>query len=203
MHVLDRQMSARVRAFVSKKEFDEQKRMKQESPEAQMAQARRIMRALVDAPSPFRAPTFVTLDAPNRPLVVIDSRFVLPPEARGGAIPEAPTRDVGGRRPDGREEAAPAAATLEVVVNGADTVVCLFRWDCARTGAENAEVVEGVTLAGADGRCTPSAVPRGRAQKHLPRVCGLGLAPGWVLMLYRVSSFLRFAKGLSIWVRGA
>jgi len=127
-----------------------------------LAQARRIMCAPVDGTSPFGAPIFVTLDAPNRPLVVVDSRFVSPPEARGGAIPEAPTRDLGGRRPDGREEVAPAAATLKDVVDGAGTVICLFRWDCAGTGAENVEVVEGATLAGAGGRCTPNVGPRGR-----------------------------------------
>jgi len=120
------------------------------------------MCAPVAVTSPFRPPIFVALDAPNRPLAVIDSRFVSPPEARGGAIPEAPTRDLGGRRPDGREEAAPAAVTLEDVVDGTGTVVCLFRWYCARTGAGNAEVVEGAALVCADVRCTPIVVPRGR-----------------------------------------
>jgi hypothetical protein len=105
---------------------------------------RRIIRALVDRSwaSPFTGPILFTLVNPNLPPpllppstaidVDIDTRLApLAPtpaeEARDTAIPEAPTRDVGARRLDGRRKPlVPAAVTLDN--DGATCVaICLFR----------------------------------------------------------------------------
>jgi len=99
-----------------------------------LTHARRIIRAAADAPSPFASPIRATPDdePPNRPVAppptAIDDLVAPPPplpaaEARRGtAIPEAPTRDVGGRRPDGRKP--PSAAAAATVVLGR-TCVCI------------------------------------------------------------------------------
>jgi hypothetical protein len=98
---------------------------------------RRIMRALAD-PSPFTGPILFAPVNPNLPPpstaigVDIDTRLApLAPtaaeEARNIAIPEAPTRDVGARRLDGRRKPlAPAADTLDDD-GTACVAICLFR----------------------------------------------------------------------------
>jgi hypothetical protein len=117
------------------------------------------MRAVADAPSPLAIPVLVAPVDPNRPAVT-DSRVApLLIEARGMAIPAAPTREVGGRRPDGRGPVVPTEATLEVV-DDACPVTGLLRWE--RTRDEADAVLGGATLVATGGRCTPpSAIPRG------------------------------------------
>jgi hypothetical protein len=101
------------------------------------------MRELVDWPwaSPFAGPILFTPVNPNLPPplpppstaidVDIDIRLAplapTPEEARGTAIPEAPARDVGARRLDGRRRPlVPAAVTLDD--DGTVCVaICLFR----------------------------------------------------------------------------
>jgi len=123
------------------------------------------MRAVADAPSPLplAIPVLVTPVDPNRPPAVVDSRTAPPlMEARGMAIPAAPTREVGGRRPDGRGPVVPTEATLEVV-DDACPVTCLFRWK--RTRDEADAVLGGATLVATGRRCTPpSVIPRGGAE---------------------------------------
>jgi hypothetical protein len=104
---------------------------------------RRIMRALADRlwASPFTGPILFAPVNPNFPPplpppstaidVDIDTRLAPlaptpPEEARGTAIPEAPTRDVGARRLDGRRKPlAPAAVTLNDD-GTACVAICLF-----------------------------------------------------------------------------
>lgn len=107
---------------------------------------RRIIRALADGPepSPFTGPILSTPVDPRLPPpppppplpptavdvdIEIDTRLVTTPaeEARGTAIPEAPTRDVGARRLDGRRKPL-APATVPLDDDGAACVtICLFR----------------------------------------------------------------------------
>jgi hypothetical protein len=102
------------------------------------------MRALADLPcaSPFTGPILFTPVNPNLPPpfppestaidVDVDTRLApLAPtpaeEARSTAIPEAPTRDVGARRLDGRRKPlTPAAVTLDDD-GTACVAICLFR----------------------------------------------------------------------------
>ena len=99
-----------------------------------LTHARRIIRAAADAPSPFASPIRARPDEPpNRPPppTAIDDLVAPPPplpaaEARRGtAIPEAPTRDVGGRRPDGRKP--PSVTTVVLGRTCACIAIGLFR----------------------------------------------------------------------------
>ncbi|KAI0248867.1 hypothetical protein BJV78DRAFT_742997 [Lactifluus subvellereus] len=120
MHVLGRQECVCIRAFVSKEQTRNRK-----SVELGMTHTRRIMRAVTDADdalSPFPAAPTVLIIPDNRPPTVVEGR-VGPPtaEARRTAVPAAPMREVGARRPDGRGPAAPATPTF-----GTWETICLF-----------------------------------------------------------------------------
>jgi hypothetical protein len=87
----------------------------------QTTHTRRIMRAPLDAPSPFTGPVLATPEEPDRPVppTAMDVLILIAPPPPGAAtrrstaIPELLARDVGGRSPDGRE-AVPAPALAVV-----------------------------------------------------------------------------------------